>query len=345
MKNFFSIRAVRNTIVAAAIAIAPAASFAGVFISVGFAPPALPVYTQPLCPGDGFLWNPGYWAYGGAGYYWVPGVWVRPPQVGVLWTPGYWGWGGSAFLFHEGYWGPHVGFYGGINYGFGYGGAGFYGGRWDGGHFAYNTAVVNVNRTVIHNTYVDNVHVNNVSVHTSFNGGAGGIQARPTAQEANFAHENHIPPTALQQQHVHAAAADRSNFASANHGVPQHAAMPTVGARSANQQVRIANGVKSGQMTGAETRNVEGREASIHNQAQADRAANGGKLTGQEHQQINQRQNNVSRSIDADKHNAATQANPHPAATRPAPEARPAPAPRAEPARPEGGREERPRGR
>ena len=62
--------------------------------------------------------------------------------VGVLWTPGYWGWGGSAFLWHEGYWGPHVGFYGGINYGFGYGGVGFFGGRWDGGHFAYNTAVL-----------------------------------------------------------------------------------------------------------------------------------------------------------------------------------------------------------
>ena len=61
-----------------------------------------------------------------------PGVWVRPPQVGLLWTPGYWGWGGGAYLFHAGYWGPHVGFYGGVNYGFGYGGVGFGGGRWVG---------------------------------------------------------------------------------------------------------------------------------------------------------------------------------------------------------------------
>jgi len=228
MTNIFSVRPLRNSIVAMALALAPAASFAGVFISVGIAPPALPVYVQPICPGDGYLWNPGYWAYGDVGYYWVPGVWVRPPQVGVLWTPGYWGWGGSAFLFHAGYWGPHVGFYGGINYGFGFGGVGFVGGRWEGGHFAYNTAVMNVNRSVIHNTYVENVHVENVGVHTSFNGGAGGIQARATAQEENYSHENHIAPTAEQQQHVQMAHADKSNFASANGGHPAHVTAVTV---------------------------------------------------------------------------------------------------------------------
>ena len=75
------------------------------------------------------------------------------PQVGFLWTPGYWGWGGGAFLFHEGYWGPQVGFYGGINYGFGYGGDGYEGGRWENGRFAYNTYVNRVNTTIIHNTY------------------------------------------------------------------------------------------------------------------------------------------------------------------------------------------------
>ena len=101
------------------------------------------------------MWTPGYWAYGPAGYYWVPGVWVRPPQVGVLWTPGYWGWGGSAFVFHEGYWGPHIGFYGGVNYGFGYGGVGFEGGYWHGNTFLRITAPV---------TNVD-VHVTNVYTH------------------------------------------------------------------------------------------------------------------------------------------------------------------------------------
>ena len=58
-------------------------------------PPPLPDYEQPPCPADGYLWTPGYWAWGGGGgYYWVPGTWVQPPRVGVLWTPGYWGFRG-----------------------------------------------------------------------------------------------------------------------------------------------------------------------------------------------------------------------------------------------------------
>src|SRR6185312_2709895 len=149
---------------------------AEVVISVGFGPPALPVYAQPICPGDGYLWTPGYWAYGPDGYYWVPGVWVRPPQVGYLWTPGYWGWGGSAFIFHAGYWGPHVGFYGGINYGFGYGGVGYEGGYWRGGGFYYNRTVNNINIVNVHNVYEHPVEVRNAQFnHVSYNGGTGGI--------------------------------------------------------------------------------------------------------------------------------------------------------------------------
>jgi hypothetical protein len=65
----------------------------------------LPVYQQPICPGDGYLWTPGYWAYDDsiADYYWVPGTWVQAPEVGYLWTPGYWGWGDGGFFFNEGY--------------------------------------------------------------------------------------------------------------------------------------------------------------------------------------------------------------------------------------------------
>ena len=121
------------------------------------APPAIPDYVQPPCPGDGYLWTPGYWAWGGTGYYWVPGVWVMPPSVGLLWTPGYWGFYNGYYGWHRGYWGEHIGYYGGINYGFGYFGTGFYGGRWEGGHFRYNTAVWHVNRS-IHNTYVEEHH-------------------------------------------------------------------------------------------------------------------------------------------------------------------------------------------
>ena len=117
------------------------------------APPELPVYEQPICPGDGYLWTPGYWAYGDDDYYWVPGTWVLAPEVGFLWTPGYWGWGDGGYVFYDGYWGPQVGFYGGINYGFGYFGHGYEGGRWDHDHFFYNRSVTNVNVTVIHNVY------------------------------------------------------------------------------------------------------------------------------------------------------------------------------------------------
>src|SRR5579859_794023 len=60
-------------------------------VQVQEAPPPLPEYDQPPCPGDGYLWTPGYWRWGGAGYYWVPGVWVLPPSPGVLWTPPFWG--------------------------------------------------------------------------------------------------------------------------------------------------------------------------------------------------------------------------------------------------------------
>src|SRR5271168_3643429 len=132
------IRTLRTLFLALLVSIVPASSFAGVFLSVTIAPPILPVYAQPVAPGDGYLWTPGYWAYGDEGYFWVPGTWVLAPQPGFLWTPGYWGWGGGFYAWHGGYWGPHVGFYGGVNYGYGYGGSGFYGGRWEGGHFAYN---------------------------------------------------------------------------------------------------------------------------------------------------------------------------------------------------------------
>ncbi len=65
----------------------------------------------------------------------------------------------GLYIWHAGYWGPHVGYYGGVNYGFGYMGIGFVGGMWAGREFRYNTAVMHVNTTVIHNTYVDRTSV------------------------------------------------------------------------------------------------------------------------------------------------------------------------------------------
>jgi len=192
------------------------------------APPELPVYTQPVCPGDGFMWTPGYWAYGNLGYYWVPGVWVHPPNPGFLWTPGYWGYAGGYYGWHSGYWGEHVGFYGGVNYGYGYGGVDFVGGRWEGGFFRYNTAVMNVDVTVVHNTYVDRtVIVNRVYNHTSFNG-PGGIPARPTYREQMAMHDRHIVATTEQSSHQFNASRDRSQFVSVNHGRPTTVAMNSV---------------------------------------------------------------------------------------------------------------------
>ena len=187
-------------------------------------PPALPEYTQPPCPEDGYLWTPGYWHYGSAGYYWVPGTWVQPPRAGVLWTPGYWGFSAGVYGFHPGYWGPHVGFYGGVNYGFGFGGVGFVGGRWDGGHYSYNTAVNNVSTTNIHNTYNQTV-INNVTINkVSYNGGAGGVAAVPTAQEKAAAQEPHVAPTAAQTAHIQEASRNPALSAKANGGHPAIAA-------------------------------------------------------------------------------------------------------------------------
>ena len=128
-------------------------------------PPPLPDYNQPPPPGDGYIWTPGYWAWGPAGYYWVPGAWVEAPYVGALWTPGYWGFYGGRYLFYPGYWGLHIGFYGGINYGFGYLGFGYEGGYWNAGRFFYNREYNHINERVVHNVYSyrANVHGGNGS--------------------------------------------------------------------------------------------------------------------------------------------------------------------------------------
>ena len=297
----------RNFLLCLFILLTPVASFADFAISVRVGPPALPVYTQPPCPTEGYIWTPGYWAYGPLGYYWVPGVWVAPPRPGFLWTPGYWGFEAGAYGWHPGYWGPHVGFYGGINYGFGYGGVGFVGGMWSGGVFRYNTAVTNVNTTVVRNVYVNQTVINNTTVvnRASFNG-EGGIRVQPTRDEQSAMREGHVQPTSNQISHEQAQSHDRNQLASMNHGTPGTAAMDSVNGRRFTQQGRIANGISSGQLTPAETKNLENREARVNGEIHNDRAANGGKLTSQERQQVNGQQNNLSRSIYSDKHNAAT---------------------------------------
>jgi hypothetical protein len=200
----------------------------GIVLTASEPPPPLPIYVQPPCPEDGYLWTPGYWQFANGGYFWVPGTWVQPPQVGVLWTPGYWGYGAGVYGFHAGYWGPTIGFYGGVNYGFGYGGAGFVGGRWDGGHYAYNTAVNNVNVSTIHNTYNQTV-INTVTVN---NGGSGGTVAVATPQERVAAQQPHIPPTSAQSAHILTASRNPALSTKVNGGHPAIAATPRPGAFS-----------------------------------------------------------------------------------------------------------------
>jgi hypothetical protein len=193
-------------------------------VSITVEPPALPVYEQPEIPEPGYIWTPGYWAWGDDGYYWVPGTWVEPPETGLLWTPGYWGWDGGAYFWHDGYWGPQIGFYGGINYGFGYFGHGYDGGYWDHGAFRYNRAynhfgagahITNVyNRTVVNNITVNRV---------SFNGGRG-IQARADSREVAAEHEHHVGPVGAQRQHIESARGNPQLRASENHGHPGIAA-------------------------------------------------------------------------------------------------------------------------
>lgn len=158
------------------------------------------------------------------------------------------------------------GFYGGVNYGFGYIGTGYEGGYWNHGVFAYNRAANNINVTNVHNVYNKTVVVNDVTYNrVSYNGGNGGVPARASAQELAAAHEQHVQPTANQMQHQQFAAGNRAQLASVNGGHPPVAAQARVkdhtdvvpargfvNQREANQQQRVGNGVRNGQMTAGE---------------------------------------------------------------------------------------------
>lgn len=290
----------------------PASSFAGVVISVGFAPPVLPVYVQPACPGDGYMWTPGYWAYGPDGYYWVPGTWVLAPEPGLLWTPGYWGWGGGLYVWHAGYWGPHIGFYGGVNYGFGYFGHGYEGGYWRDRTFYYNRTVNNINITNVHiynKTVIEN-HENRVS----FNGGRGGINARPERSDEAAERERHFEPTGMQMQHERAASGNREFLASVNHGRPAVAATERPGefnrgVPSRDVEGRNRPGNRSFENRGGENRPMENRGAENRNVPRPGNSERGV-------------QRNDSRPDNSRQHNAAPemrdrgQGGPHPSAGR-----------------------------
>jgi len=229
-------------------------------------PPPIPEYEQPECPSDDYLWQPGYWAFspGRRDYYWVPGAWVAPPTPGVLWTPPYWGYEGSRYVFHIGYWGDHVGFYGGINYGYGYSGRGYYGGEWRRGHFHYNTAVVHVNTRIIHNTYINRTVINTTVINNrySFNG-RGGVAVQPSKEELAATREHHLKPTPEQNVNQLRARNNPNQFTKGNGGAKPVFASPKIAPfhpqnNSGNKGIKPDNGKPGIQGTNPGRPNVQG---------------------------------------------------------------------------------------
>ncbi len=207
---------------------APGNAQMAVGLTVSIAPPPLPVYADPPLPEDGYVFIPGYWAWGPAGYYWVPGTWVLPPAPGLLWTPGYWALAadGVSYVWYPGYWGPTVGFYGGVDYGFGYFGVGYVGGYWQDGFFVYNSEVHNFGRTHVSHMYGRDVpDQRGRTPRVGFAGEArGGVNARPSPDETRAAGEEHRPPRTVQTQHETQAATVKTAPLTVNHGTPRVAA-------------------------------------------------------------------------------------------------------------------------
>jgi hypothetical protein len=198
---------------------------------VGAAPPPLPSYEQPALPAQGYLWVPGFWAWRKSvpDYFWVPGTWVRPPQPGLLWTPPYWSRVDGGYAFHAGYWADEVGFYGGIDYGYGYTGDGYQGGRWENGTLSYNRTVNNNGSLGTANGYDQSVTIDNNAVRVSFNGGRRGVAAQPTKHQEALESAEHVGATAEQQKHFELAAVNRSLYSKLNDGRPGVAATSQAG--------------------------------------------------------------------------------------------------------------------
>jgi hypothetical protein len=154
----------------------------------------------------------------------VPGTWILPPQDGLYWTPGYWAYEDGNYVYYDGYWGDEVGFYGGVDYGYGYEGDGYDGGYWQNGGFFYNDTVNNIAGVGIAHAYSKQVAAHENAKRVSYNGGEGGLRAKPTEQQQAFAHEKHVGPTTLQTAHVKMASQDPSLRESNNKGLPPIAA-------------------------------------------------------------------------------------------------------------------------
>ena len=107
---------------------------------------------------------------------------------------------------------------------------------------------------------------------------------------------------------IGSAAAQQDNTSGAGAGKvdPGHPRVNQVNQREQNQQNRIANGVKSGQLTPGETRRLERGEQRLQNNEKKDMAKDNGHLTKQDQRQLNKEANHMSKRIYKDKHNAKT---------------------------------------
>ena len=220
------------------------------------APPTLPSYAQPAIPKEGYLWMPGFWAWRKdvPDYYWVPGTWVKPPHAGLLWTPPYWSRADGGYVFNAGFWAEAIGYYGGIDYGYGYTAEGYRGGRWENGTFFYNSAANNLGSLTIAHVYDQTIAPDDHSVRVSFNGGSRGTKARPTPDQERLARNSHVAPTAEQEQHFEMAAKDRSLYSKLNRDQPGVAATSRAGDFNGPAVTRSSALLHEQSTTGADTK-------------------------------------------------------------------------------------------
>ena len=86
--------------------------------------------------------------------------------------------------------------------------------------------------------------------------------------------------------------------------LPAVASAQDIGARQANQQRRIEQGVHSGELTPRETRHLERGEARLGYRKDMMRARDDGRLTRRDRIALNRQENRLSRHIYRAKHNA-----------------------------------------
>jgi hypothetical protein len=103
------------------------------------------------------------------------------------------------------------------------------------------------------------------------------------------------------------AVAQNPNTSGAGPGVndPGHPRVNEINKREQNQQNRIANGIKSGELTPRETRQLERKEGRLVRNEKRDMAKDGGHLTKADQRQLNREANHVSKKVYKDKHNSA----------------------------------------